>query len=142
MGIRDRERITRIKEGKETSIRDKILNNPVTKSILKHTSVNGVKQELLRGDVSEQTSKLNTLMGEGLLPDWKLKQTIMAKAPGEMDKAIKKYQKQGKSITVDTLLSELRSEKGFLQTCERCGLDYTWFTGLAKERMDAKGIIS
>jgi len=96
-----------------------------------------MKEELSKGSVTDQTGRLDELVGTGVLPGGNLKKAIMAKAPGEMDKAIKKYRKQGKEITVESLLVEVRSEPGFLAMCERVGLGYGWFERLAKERMEA-----
>lgn len=139
MGRRDRERIERIKAGEESPI-SKAASTPASKSILSFLSRGKVKQELSKGSVTEQTGKLDELVGTGHLPAGNLKAAIMRKAPGEMDKAIKKYRKLGKEVTVESLLIEVRSEPGFLKTCEKVGLDYKWFQNLAAERMAANGV--
>ncbi len=112
----------------------------VAKKVLAVSSRKGVIDELSKGSVSDQTNKLNELVGTGALPGGRLKRAIMKKSPKEMDKAIKKFQKKGKEITVDSLLAEVRSDKGFLKMCEGVGLDYGWFEKLAKERMEVKGL--
>jgi len=112
----------------------------VGRKAISFASHGAVVNELSQGSVMEQTNRLNELVGLGNLPSNKLKETIMKNAPKEMDKAIKKYKKQGRDITVDDLLSEVRSEHGFLKMCERVGLDYQWFENLALSRMEAHGI--
>ncbi len=135
MGRRDRERIERIRAGLETPIAGR-----VAKRILSVASRRGVREELSKGTVSEQTNRLNQLVGEGVLPESNLKTALMRKAPKEMDKAIKNYKKKGKEITVDSLLVEVRLDSGFLKMCANVGLDYNWFEKLAKERMEAYGL--
>lgn len=133
MGKRDRERVERIKFG---NLFERIRNTGI-----KLATYGQVKGELLKGDTSDQVNKVNELIGGGLLPESKLKKIIMAEAPKEMDKAIKKYQKEGKEITVDTLTAEVESNKdGFRDLAGRAGLDLDYFRGLAKRRMEAKGI--
>lgn len=143
MGRRDRERVERINAGLEKPISDinrKMLSNPVARKAVALASRKGIVEELSKGSVDEQTGRLDELVGTGVLPTEKLKQAIMRKAPKEMDKAIKKFRKQGKNITVDSLCSEIRSESGFLDTCERMGLNIEWFEKLAKERMEVHGL--
>ena len=135
MGRRARERIERIRAGLETPIAGR-----VAKKVLAVSSRKGVIEELSKGTVSEQTNKLNELVGTGALPSGRLAKAIINKAPKEMDKAIKKFLRKGKEITVDSLLAEVRSDKGFLKMCEGVGLDYGWFEKLAKERMEVKGL--
>ena len=135
MGRKDRERIERIRKGLEIPIAGRVV-----RKALSVASRSGVVEEMSRGTVSDQVSNLDELVGEGALPEGRLKKAIMNKAPKEMDKAIKKYRKQGKEITVDSLLSEVRSTQGFLKMCEKVGLDYGWFERLARERMEAQGI--
>ena len=66
----------------------------------------------------------------------------MDKAPKEMDKAIRKYQKEGRKITVDSLLVEVRSQQGFLDMCNKVGITYKWFEDLARAKMKAHSITS
>ena len=138
MGRRDRERIERITSGKEKPFRN--LGNPIVRKAVAFASRKGVVEELSRGTTGEQVSRLEELRGSGTLPDRKLKEAIMRKAPKEMDKGIAKFQKQGKEITVHNLLEEVRTERGFLDMCERVGITYDWFKNLARERMRAKGV--
>lgn len=135
MGRRKRERRERIQLGLETPIAGR-----VAKKVLAFASRKGVIGELSKGTVSEQTNKLNELVGDGALPGGSLAKAIRQKAPKEMDKAIKQFRKQGKEITVDSLLVEVRETPGFLKMCESAGLDYGWFERLAKERMEAHGL--
>ena len=72
-------------------------------------------------------------------PD-KLRKAIASKAPKEMDKGIKKLQKEGKAVSVDALCAEIKTTPGFLAMCERVGLDLAWFEKLAKKRMEAHGL--
>ena len=131
MGKRDRERIERIRAG---------LESPIARQDLANRSHKGVVKELSKGSVEDQTNRLQTLVGEGSLSGGKLRSTIMKNASGEMDKAIQKFQKKNKEISVDSLLGEVRGQPGFLGMCERVGLDYAWFENLARERMEANGI--
>ena len=131
MGRRDRERLERIRAG---------LENPIARAAVKLKTRGAVIEELSRGTVSDQTNRLNTLVGEGALKPSRLKDAIMRKAPKEMDKAIKKFRKQGKEITVDSLTAEARTEPGFLCMCENVGLDLAWFENLAKDRMEANKV--
>jgi hypothetical protein len=134
-----RERRERIAQGLEP-IPAKVLSNPIARTAVKVASREGVIKELSKGTVSDQTQRLNTLVGQGALPGGKLRKEIMRNASKEMDKAIKKYQKQGKAITVDSLLVEVRSEPGFLSMCNGVGIDYSWFEDVARERMTALGV--
>lgn len=142
MGRRDRERSARIEAGQEQPFRGGKggIAGVVARKTISLFSRRGVREELLRGTVAEQTGKLSELHDKGVLPGGNLKAAIMRKAPEEMDKAIKKYRKQGKEITVDSLLTEVRSEPGFLAMCERVGLSYGWFEELAKKRMETYGL--
>jgi len=136
MGKRDRERIERINRGEEKPLSETlhILRNPVSRKLAAFASRKGVVEELSKGTTGEQINRLNELSGSGSLPDRKLKEAIMKKAPKEMDKGIKKFQKQGKSVSVNSLLTEVRTEPGFLKMCERVGLPYSWFEELAKAK--------
>ncbi len=142
VGRRDRERIERIERGEEKPISEikKALGNPISRKLAAFASRKGVVEELSKGTTGEQVNRLNELSGSGSLPDRKLKEAIMRKAPGEMDKGIKKYQKQNKEINVKSLLTEVRAEPGFLKMCERVGLSYAWFEELAGSRMKEHGL--
>ena len=130
MGRKNRERIERIKAGLEKPRR----------LIIAAIARKGVIEELTEGTTSDQIGRLNELAGTGYLPPSKLKATIMKKAPGEMDKAIKKFRKEGKEITVDSLLAEVKSERGFLAMCERVELDYEWFVELAESKIGRSNV--
>ncbi len=135
MGRRNRERVARVKNGQEKSIVQKVLSNPPSRKAVSLASRKGVVAELSKGSTSEQIGRLDDLAGTGTLPAGRLKDAIMRKAPGEMDKAIRKFQKQGKDITVDSLCTEVKSEPGFLDMCQEIGITLEWFENLARERM-------
>lgn len=118
----------------------KLAGNPVGRKVLTTASRKGVVGELSKGTTEEQVERLGELVETGSLPDQKLKEAIMKKAPEEIDKAIKKFRKQGAEITVDSLCREVKTEPGFLAMCERIGLSLEWFENLARERMAAKGV--
>jgi len=115
----------------------KLAANPVTRAILKRASHKGVVSELSKGDTVEQIDRLDST---GELSGGKLKAALMREAPGEMDKAIKRFQKQGKEITVDSLCAEAKSTPGFLQMCNNVGLTIEWFEELARQRMEKHGL--
>ncbi len=131
MGRRDRERVERIKAGLEKPLR----------AVLARSVQHNVVRELQAAPTGEQIGVLNrtavTPKGSSAL-----RKAIEKKAPGEMDKAIAKYQREGREITVDSLLVEVRSEPGFLKMCEGVGLNYGWFERLAEERMRTRGVIA
>lgn len=133
MGQRDRERIAQIKQG---------MLKPFRNTVIKLAARGGVIRELSKGTTTEQIGKLDELGTVGALPNSKLRKAIMDKAPKEMDKAIRKYQKEGKKITVDSLLVEVRSQRGFLDMCNKVGITYKWFEDLARTKMETHGITS
>jgi len=147
MGRQDRERIARIEAGKEKSISQqaregvaKLANNPIGRQILRRASHKGVVEELSKGDVTDQVHRLDSMAGTGELPEGKLAKAIKDKAPKEMDKAIRKFKKQGKEITVESLCADIKSTPGFLDMCNNVGITLEWFEDLARERMKAHGI--
>ena len=143
MGRRDRERKQRIQAGEEESIAGRVrrlAGNPIGRQILKRASHKGVVEELSKGDVTDQVHRLDSMAGTGELPGGELARTIKSKAPKEMDKAIKKFKKQGKEITVESLCTDIKSTPGFLQMCNNVGITLEWFEDLARERMKASGV--
>ena len=116
------------------------LENPGARQAVKSVSRKGVVKELSKGSVTDQTGKLEELVGTGNLPASRLRDALTSNAPKEMDKAIKKFLKEGRVISVATLTAEARSEPGFLKMCQRVGLDISWFENLARERMEVYGI--
>jgi len=143
MGCRNRERIARIEKGEEEPIAmqhaKRLVGNPIGRQILRQASRQGVVEELSKGDVTDQIARLDSLQGTGELPGGKLANAIKKKAPGEMDKAIAKFKKQGKEITVDSLCAEIKTTPGFLQMCNNVGITLNWFEELARQRMEANG---
>ena len=131
MGRRDRERIERIRAG---------LEDPIRHQQIRESSYKGMVKELSKGNVTKQTDRLSELVGTGTVPENKLRHEIMRNAPAEMDKAIRKFQKKGKEITVESLTADIRKESSFLRMCERVGIDITWFEKLAQIRMEVQGL--
>jgi hypothetical protein len=147
MGRASRERRERVQAGLEKPWSDKerekaktALGNPIIRKIVELKSRGAAVDELSQGTVVDQIGRLDTLVGEGTLPDSRLKKALMSKAPGEMDKAINKFKKSGKEVSVDSLCAEVKSTPGFLAMCERVGLRLEWFENLARERMEANGL--
>ena len=135
MGRRDKERIARIEAGQEKPISAKSLDNPVARKAVAFASRGSVIDELRKAGTSDQIDVLNSQVASA--QPGKLRKAITSKAPKEMDKGIKKLQKEGKDVTVDALCAEIKTTPGFLSMCERVGLGLTWFEKLAKERMEA-----
>lgn len=141
MGKRNRERVARIEAGTEQPIAARrVAMNPVGRAILKRTARGGVIEQLSAGSTADQVDRLSQLTTTGALPGGKLKSAIVRKAPKEMDKGIKKMQKEGKEVSVDSLCAEVKSTPGFLSMCEKVGLDLAYFENLAKERMEKHGL--
>jgi len=136
MGRRDRERIERIREGKEKPFRH--LDNPVARKAVALASRGDVIKTLEQASTEDQIDALNSTVA-GQRPD-KLRQALMKKAPKEMDKAIRDFQKMGKAVNVATLTEEIRNTPSFLAMCSRVGLELSWFEQLAKDRMSVHGI--
>ncbi len=131
MGRESRERRERIQAG---------LENPGARTVVAKASHVAVVHQLKSGSVDDQTARLNELRESGELPQSNLRDSITSKAPGEMDKAIRKFTKKGKPVTVDTLCAEAKNNQSFLKMCTGVGLDLSWFENLARERMEAYGL--
>ncbi len=141
MGRRNRERIERIKAGTEKPLADKILlDNPLSRKVISFQSREAVVNELTKGSTEQVVSNLDELSKTGTVPDSKIRKSLMSKAPGEMDKAIRKLQREDKEITVDSLCAEAESTPSFVQMCSNIGLPMSWFRELAKKRMEAHGL--
>jgi len=138
MGRRDRERIARIQDGSEKSIASQVLNNPVARKAVAIASKGSVISELQKAGTSDQIDVLNSQVASAR--PGKLRKAIAGKAPKEMDNGIRKLQKEGKDVTVDSLCEEIKTTPGFLPMCEKVGLSLEWFEQLAKERMEAHGL--
>ena len=139
MGRRDRERIARIRAGLEKPISaKKALDNPVPRKAVAFASRGAVVDELRKASISDQIDVLNSRVAS--TSPGKLHKAIASKAPKEMDRGIKKLQKEGKPVTVDALCDEIKTTPGFLSMCERVGLTLEWFENLAAERMEALGL--
>lgn len=137
MGRKGRERRERIEAGLEESIASQmakarpVLENSFGRKAVVAMTHGEVVRQLSQGDVGQQIETLNASV-----PVSKLKDAIMSKAPGEMDKGIRKLQKEGKPVTVDALCAEVKSTPGFLAMCQRAGLNLEWFEALARKRME------
>ena len=123
---------------KKVQARNTRLSNPIARKAVMFASRGAVIDELRRAETSDQIDVLNSQVASSR-PD-KLRSAIANKAPKEMDKGIKKLQKEGKSVSVDALCAEIKITPGFLAMCERVGLDLPWFEKLAKERMEAHNL--
>ncbi len=134
MGKRDRERVERLQRGEEESISVRGLNNPLARTAVKLASRRGVVRELTKATTDQQIEVL------GSTSPSKVGRAIMRKAPGEMDRGIRKSQNQSRKVTVAGLLTEVRTTPGFLSMCENAGVSYAWFERLARERMKKHGI--
>lgn len=117
--------------------RNALLSNPLARGAVAVASRGKVIDELNRASTEDQIQALNGTVASSR-PD-KLRKALESKAPGEMDKAIRKFQKEGKTVTVELLTEEIRATPGFLSMCERVGLTITWFEDLARKRMEAHG---
>ena len=131
MGRESRERRERIQAG---------LENPRARTVVAKASHVAVVHQLKSGSVDDQTGRLDELREQGTLSQSNLRDAIVSNAPGEMDKAIRKYLKKGKPVTVDTLCEEVKNNQSFLKMCTGVGLDLSWFENLARERMEAYGL--
>ncbi len=108
-----------------------VLGNPIARKAVQVASRGAVISELQKASTSEQLEVLSSISPS------KVGKTIMAKAPKEMDKGIRDFIRQGKGLTVDRLLEEVRATPGFLAMCENAGVPYQWFEKLAEERIKA-----
>ncbi len=117
-----------------------VLSNPISRLLVKLRSKQAVIDELSKGTVDDQSKRVNTLIDDGVVSGGKARKKLEAKAYQEMNEGIRRFQKQGKPITVSNLLAELRSEPSALKMFENVGLDYSWFEDLARERMNALGV--
>jgi hypothetical protein len=138
MGRRDRERIERLEQGKEKSIASQNLSNPIARKAVAIASRGDVIRTLKQATTAEQIETLSSTVA-AQRPN-KLRRALMKKAPAEMDKAIRIFQKQGRPVTVASLTAEAKSTPSFVAMCEQVGLEMSWFDNLARERMKTHGI--
>lgn len=127
------------KHRQKVQARNAMLNNPVARGAIALASRGKVIDELSRASTEDQIHVLDSQVASAR-PD-NLRQTIISKSGKEMDKAIVRFQKQGKSVTVDSLTAEIRSTPSFLKMCEKVGVTLGWFENLAKERIKKHGIV-
>lgn len=117
-----------------------MLRNPVVKKVVETVARRSAVRELSKGSVDDQTARLDELREEGVLPQSNFRDSVVSNAPAEMDKAIRKFTKRDKPVTVDTLCAEVRNNQSFLKMCAGVGIDLAWFERLAQERMEAHGL--
>jgi len=111
------------------------LNNPISRVAITLKSRGSVIAELQKTPVEGQIDTLSRTAG--VTSPSKLAKALTSKAPAEMDKGIRKLQKDGKPVTVDALCTEITSTPGFLKMCGQVGLSLEWFEDLARKRMEA-----
>lgn len=114
------------------------LENPIARTAVSLASRGQVVSELRKAPVEGQIDALSRTAG--VTNPNKLAKAITSKAPGEMDKGIRKLQKEGKPVTVDALCAEIKTTPGFLRMCGQVGLNLEWFEDLARKRMEALGL--
>ncbi len=131
MGRASRERRERIQAGLEL---------PWVRKAVEAVTRRSTVRELSKGSVDDQTARLDELREQGALPQSNFRDSIVNNAPVEMDKAIRKFTKKGKPVTVDTLCAEVKGNQSFLKMCAGVGIDLAWFENLARERMEAHSL--
>jgi hypothetical protein len=99
-----------------------------------------VVKELSKGNTDTQIGKLIELNGINPKFQSAIKDSILKNAPKEMDKAIAKYKKINKPITIESLTKEVRENKQFLALCNKNGITIEYFENLAKNRMEANNL--
>jgi hypothetical protein len=96
---------------------------------------------LQRSSTSNQVKFLADSLHSGRLSTHNLKKSLEDNAHREMTKGADKLTKNGKQITVDTLLEEYRNDTEFKTLANEVGLDEQWFIGLAEREINnRKGI--
>jgi len=96
----------------------------------------GVVKELSKGDTNDQIGRLRELQGKGILPSSNLRKALEKQVPKELDKTIKRFKKEGKEISVESLVGQVTSDNKFMAMCANAGLTPEWFNQQAKERME------
>lgn len=130
MGKRNRERIARILAGKESALSARV----------KETMVSAGVSTVEKYSVDKQIQFLADALHEGRLSPNKLRRELERNAPLEMRKGADKLIKQGRAINVDALLMEYRSSEGFQELATEVGLNQQWFTELAKQECQRRGV--
>ncbi len=105
------------------------LNNPIARTTVKIASRSAVLRELSQASTEDQIEVLSRISLT------KVGKALMKKAPNEMDKGIRRLQKEGKKVTVKELCREIRESPAFLKMSENAGVPYRWYEELAKERI-------
>jgi len=135
--------VARIQEQnrRKSKARKLLLGNPLSRKIVAARSHGAVVNELSNGSTADQIGRLDELVGTHTVSERKMKEAIMRKAPGEMDKAIRKFREEGRTISVETLCAEAKSDIEFRKLCSKIGLELSWFETLASERMKVHGVV-
>ena len=105
------------------------LNNPIARTAVKVASRSAVLRELSQASTEDQIEVLSRVSLT------KVGKALMKKAPREMDKGIRRLQREGKKVTVKELCREIRESSSFLRMSENAGVPYRWYEELAKERI-------
>ena len=129
MGRRDRERVQRILEGKET---------PFANSVREHMRSTGVAA-IRASSTSNQVKFLADSLHSGRLSPSKLRKALEDNAHKEMRKGADKIIGKGKPLTVDALLEEYRKDKEFQALATEVGLNEEWFIRLAESACQRRG---
>lgn len=97
-----------------------------------------VVRELREASTEDQIEALDRTVGRN--KPSRLRDALMQKAPAEMDKAIRKFKREGRPVTVETLTEEARNTPSFVSMCRNVGLEMSWFEELARKRMEKAGL--
>lgn len=114
------------------------LDNPIARKVVAVSARGKVIGELQAASTEDQIDALSRTVATA--KPSKLRDAIMKKAPGEMDKAIRKFQAEGKPVTVESLTEEAKNMPSFVRMCRDVGLEMIWFEDLARKRMEVNGI--
>lgn len=89
--------------------------------------------QLKKAATNDQIAILSSAIDEGVLSKREIRRQLERNAPNEMRKGCRKQIKEGKTPTVDSLLTEYRTVPGFKELAERCELTEQWFVELAEQ---------
>ena len=112
------------------------LNNPIARTAVKVASRSAVLRELSQASTEDNIEVLSRVSLT------KVGKALIKKAPHEMDKGIRRLQREGKEVTVKELCREIRESSSFLKMSENAGVPYRWYEELAKERIKDGAISS
>ena len=99
------------------------LDTAIGRTAVKLAARGGVIRELQNASTEDQVEALSKTVGAS-----KLGKALMQKAPGEMDKGIRKLLKEGKTPTVKELCREIKDNvAGFRTMSENAGVPLEWY---------------